>query len=764
MAITVKNTSTQRQKLRNTLLKNGYIPLPLASKGVFIKGWSRAEIDTEWLDQYTRIGRYPDTGLRCDDLVAFDIDVLDEDLADECEVFVEQAAGPTELCRVGKWPKRLLLYRLDHLDRSLIRSGRTGNYGGHMCELLTTHGRQFAAFGMHPSGAQYKWQGDSPADVALPDVPGIEAEKALEILDGLDELLEATGFEKIRNAHTRNSRGRNEWDLTPDTEVMVAGEVVKWGELAPTLTKEGEFGNLWRPEQGEWGDSDAVHFYLAHSSLEPCAHDFVNDCTHWEGLPWQELSELLPDPPDADDNQFVPAEIADMVSNCVLLKDKTIRRLDSPWRAYSLDGWRQSIKHLRVAHPNPPRSNPNKTIEFFELWIQDPDTLRADYAALRPDHPGESVVQLGRERVMNTYRRPDHVTGGEIETFAEFLKHLVPGEFERDLFIAWLGRKVAFPGERMHGMVMVTPAYGTGRGTLVQIMQRLFGMEYVNEVELADLIGQGGQSQYNAYLADSLIVTVGEALEERENMSKWAARHVAYERLKVVCDPVANRMHVRRKYGANSTEQIFASLFISSNHMDALAIEEGDRRLIVLDNCEVPLVNAPSNLYARIHAWKDNPANIGELAEWLPLFADDYDGAGEPPMTPAKERMIEAGQSDVGRLFEIFVDQCEGDIVTPAQWRQFAHGARMQYDLDLPSDPTRRENALTVVVQQKARRIDVLPKVGIKMQGRPVRPWVIRNFGEWIGCSDTDSIRHEILKNGEPGGSNVVQLPSKGKD
>ena len=757
--------SIERTKLRNTLLSNGYRPLPLAKKGVFIRGWSRAEITEDWLKPYARVGRYNNTGLRCDDLLAFDIDVTLDDLAGECEAYVESHAGNTDLCRVGQWPKRLLLYRLDPHASDLIRSGRTGKYGGHMVELLATHGRQFAAFGIHPgTGKPYSWiDGFSPLTVAYDELPMLSAPKALEVMEGLDKLLANTGLERERRAHVHSGGGLDEFDLLLTTKVMYEGEIVLWGDLAAVLTSEGGFGNFWRAEYDQWGDSDAIHYYLAHGSNEPCAHDFINDCTHWTSLYNPEFAQLLPPPPgDKRDNDFVPKDMSDMIENCVMLRDKTVRRLDHPMRVYPLDGFIRSMQHLRVPDPNPPPSNPNKTIPFTRLWEQDVTTLKADYAAMRPDCPDDDIITKGSERVMNTYLPPAHPDlGGQANTFWEFIGHLLPAKAEQDIFLSWLAHKVQNPGDRMHGMVMVTPAYGTGRGTLVQIMQRLFGIEYVNEVELSDLIGTGGQSQFNSYLADSLMVTVSEALEEREDISKWAARHVAYERLKMVCDPVSQKMHVRRKYGRNSSEQIFASLFISSNHTDALAIESGDRRLIVLDNGELPLSNAKGDLYKRIHEWKDSAENIGKLYRVLMGRASEYNAFGEPPMTPAKERMIDAGQSDVDRLFEIFVDQAKGDLATAAQWRHFAHTARMQYDLDLPADPTRRDNALSVVMRQHCRRIDTLAKAGLKVKGRPVRPWIIRNFTRWKGSSsDLDAIRAEILRNGDPGGM-VVELPPK---
>jgi len=755
--------STQRTQIRNTLLENGYVPLPLAAKGVFIKGWSRAEITADWLKPYARNGRYPNTGIRCDNLIVFDIDVYDEDLADACEEYINDRCQFTPLCRVGQWPKRALVYRCE--DPENARSGRTGKYGPHMCEILCSHGRQFAAFGTHPGTKEpYYWEADdgvveSPLTIKAKDLPSVTAELAEQVLNELDELLAKTGLPKERRAHMRGESGNDVWDLTGDTEVMVAGQIVLWKDLVKDLTSDGVFGNLWREEYGSWGDSDAVHFYVATGSNEACAHDFVNDCTHWESI-WQpQLAQLLPPRPDKPGaNKFIPSGMADMIENCVLMTTNEVRRLSDPLFAYPLAGFRNSVKYLRVAHPNPPRNNPNATIEFFDVWQKDPNTLRADRAKLLPTHPDEPIVTLGRTRYLNVYRRPEHAKDGlgEAHTFYEFIRHLIPSEAEQRYFLGWLSHKVAHPGDRMHGMVMVTRAYGTGRGTLVQIMQRLFGEQYVNEVELSDITGTTGQSQFNGYLAESLLITVAEALEERIEISKWQARHIAYERLKTVCDPIASNMHVRRKYGTNSVERIHASVFISSNHLDALAIEPGDRRIIVLDNTDVPLPQAPNNLNERIHAWATVPANIARLYYDLLDTAHSYgyDAQGAPPDTPAKDRMIEAGQSDVDQLFEHFLDETPGDIVTPFQWRNFAYTARLRFDLDLPADPKRAENAISAVIQNKARRLEALPKGGqIKIKGAAVRPWVVRNFAKWCRCEDREGIRDEVLKNGEPGGA-----------
>ena len=753
------HSSTDRAEVRNVLLKNGHKPLPLADKGVYIEGWSRVDITPEWLDTHRRTGRYANTGLRCDDLIAFDIDVLDEDLADQCEQFIEARAGETDFCRIGQWPKRLLVYRGQG-----ARSGRTARYeGGHMVELLCGPGRQFAAYGTHPrTGDYYKWEGLHPAIAKLDKIPGLTYDAAQEILNELDTLLASTGLSVERRAHMRGGVGKDEYDMLPDTVVEYEGQRITWGELTPQLTTEGGFGNLYRPEYDDWGDSSAIHFYLAFGSKEPAAHDFVNDCTHWSAMPYDQFAQLLPPMPVVAKDQFTPDEIDELYSDCVITAEGaggSVRFLHDPTRICSLSSFRQTIKHLR--QPAPTRQNPNRTVEVFVGWLEDRKSLRARYPQFRPDKaPG--IFSKGGLHVLNTYRPPSHgdwLDGGTTDVFYEFLQHLIPNHDELMLFEGWLAHKVQFPHHRMHGMMMVTPEYGTGRGTLCQIMSKLFGNAYVNEIELGDIIGtSGSQSNFNQYMAESLIVTVSEALEEREDTSRWQSRHVAYERLKRIVDTTAGSMHIKRKYGMNTTEQVFASLFIMSNHADALAIPPGDRRMIVIENCETRLENAPRQLHERINEWMASDANISALHAELLVPAQSYDAFGTPPMTHAKERMVEAAQSDMDKLWELFVDQAQGDICTMAQWRRFANQNAMRYELSLPTTPEKRDSGLVKLLQSKCRRCDELPKSGLKVKGNVVRPWIIRNFAHWRGSADRAAMREQILRNGDPGGA-VVHLP-----
>lgn len=748
--VVLMNDTTHRVALRKQLLDNGYKPLPLLDKGIRIKGWSTAEIDADWLAQFNRSAKYRNTGIRCDDLAAFDIDVLDEDLADEIEAYIEDRIGPTDLCRVGAWPKRLLLYRcVDGAPHSL----RTGKYAGHMVELLAGNGRQFAAFGRHPSGRDYTWlEGSSPLDYPLHTLPVVTFDRAKALLAELEKLFSDRGLKRDAPGGSITGAGSSVHDIDDDFEFReVDGTVHVWSELRAELDTKGIWGNV-RREDGEFGDSDAVHAFLAAGVGEPCIHDFARDTTHYESSGAGQLAAALPTPP-ASAGIFTCPNLKYLLDTFVLLGDKTVRFIDQPERVYALDGFR--TLHAYMETPTPTRANPQKTTPTVGLWLKDQGTLRAHHAELRPDSDAVRLKE-GDQIIFNTYNPPLHdVEGGDVSVALELVEHLIPDEVERALFLDWHALKLSRPDWRMHGLITVTEAFGTGRGTWAKILERLVGGAYFRTVNMKDIFGGGGQADYNEFLATSLVVYVPEALEEDGHRSHWQSRMLAYERVKSICEPGADVMHIKRKYGRNTHERVYTSLLVSSNHSDAMAIEAGDRRLIVLKNTDKPLVRAKRKLRERIHEWLQDERNIAALYRW---FLDraaagvDYDPFDLPMETPAKFAMIDSGRSDIDHLWGEFADRAKGAIATLSQWRAFAFELIRTGEYDVPDHGAKLDRGLQAIMKKRGRRIESINETGIKVDGAKVRPWIVRDFERWETCEDNAEIRREINKNGAAGG------------
>ncbi|WP_075220698.1 bifunctional DNA primase/polymerase [Acuticoccus yangtzensis] len=107
---------------------------------------------------------WPDAGVGivCGTVVAVDIDLEVPELASAIEELARERLGDTPLRRIGRAPKRLLVYRAREPFRGIRRAP---------LEILG-EGQQFVAHAIHPdTGRPYDWPDGPPADRDLSDLP-----------------------------------------------------------------------------------------------------------------------------------------------------------------------------------------------------------------------------------------------------------------------------------------------------------------------------------------------------------------------------------------------------------------------------------------------------------------------------------------------------------------------------------------------------------------------------------------------------------------
>jgi hypothetical protein len=176
--------------------RSGYNILPVIPRdkkpGVFSRGipdaWSAMQGWTKYCSTRAPDGLidiwsdWPEAGvgIACGNVVAIDIDILDEELADSVEITVREKLGNTPLIRIGKWPKRLLVYRATS-PFSKMRVGPV--------EVLA-EGQFFVAYGVHKdTGSEYAWPDDNPAELPVVLVPPVSEGRVLDALAAVTELL-----------------------------------------------------------------------------------------------------------------------------------------------------------------------------------------------------------------------------------------------------------------------------------------------------------------------------------------------------------------------------------------------------------------------------------------------------------------------------------------------------------------------------------------------------------------------------------------------
>ncbi|CAA7615756.1 conserved hypothetical protein [Magnetospirillum sp. UT-4] len=175
------------------LVDNGYPVIPIwpgtKKPGRYLcNAWADYPCWTRHCDRPTTVieaetwASWPEAaiGLACGGLVGIDIDVLDSDIAHQLERLARDMLGDTPLLRIGRAPKRLLVYRAEVPFSGPKRAP---------LEILA-QGRQFVAFAVHPdTGRPYDWPEDSPLTVAFEDLPVVTEDSARAWLDAAIALL-----------------------------------------------------------------------------------------------------------------------------------------------------------------------------------------------------------------------------------------------------------------------------------------------------------------------------------------------------------------------------------------------------------------------------------------------------------------------------------------------------------------------------------------------------------------------------------------------
>ena len=154
---------------------------------------------------------WPDAGIGIvgGSVAAVDIDIAeDAELALRIERLARERLGDTPALRIGRAPKRLLVYRTVEPFKGIKR---------HPLEVLCL-GQQFVAYAVHPAtNRPYDWPEESLADLDLASLPAITEEQARAFLDEAIALLpQALRPAELAVRPSKAPRGGHAQQGTPD--------------------------------------------------------------------------------------------------------------------------------------------------------------------------------------------------------------------------------------------------------------------------------------------------------------------------------------------------------------------------------------------------------------------------------------------------------------------------------------------------------------------------------------------------------------------
>lgn len=170
------------------LLSNGYSILPIApgtkKPGRHSRGkwcdypeWNRHAARPTTEIELKSWSRWPGCGIGIMGgvVAAVDIDIADDpELALEIDKLARERLGDTPAVRIGRAPKRMLVYRTASPFKGIRR---------HPLEVLCL-GQQFVAYAVHPdTGEPYSWPEEGLADIDIASLPEIDEDMARAFLE-----------------------------------------------------------------------------------------------------------------------------------------------------------------------------------------------------------------------------------------------------------------------------------------------------------------------------------------------------------------------------------------------------------------------------------------------------------------------------------------------------------------------------------------------------------------------------------------------------
>lgn len=366
----------------------------------------------------------------------------------------------------------------------------------------------------------------------------------------------------------------------------------------------------------------------------------------------------------------------------------------------------------------------SKLIPDTTLWMQAPNRV-ITWGQTSDPSTESKIVDIDNMNYLNTFIKPPWGMGEyrqeDITKFIEFITYLIPNPDSSRYFLDWLACKAQDMSFRGAAIVMVAKAQGTGRTTLADMIRDLFLAQNVQTVPYEQVVGGGA---FNEWMTTPIVVS-NETLATQDNTSRYRS----YERLKEIVDTRPIDTRINPKYGRQRVEKVYSSFLFLSNHTDAIAATQGDRRLYVLSNPVHP--NTPQ-YFTELNQWLGTGKWMKNVWRWLQEREVSVEAMlAATPETQAKRDMLQAVKSPIDTAVDAIALNWPSPLITTAIVKDVLEP--FAYDLS-DGDPKKFNRVLNVVMQQQT----MTPHLSIKKRICEHPPSVPRLLLRKLDRADTD--------------------------
>lgn len=418
--------------------------------------------------------------------------------------------------------------------------------------------------------------------------------------------------------------------------------------------------------------------------------------------------------------------------------------LERPWITYS----RQGFKNATAASTRVmvgPRGG-ERLVAIADDWLQhdgrvdlEATTFRPGAARLTKDLAGRDAVNMwSAPKILERALPEDWKMRANI--FHSHMNYLIPNATERSNIVRWLAQRIQRPEQLpgWHILLVAESVQGTGRNWIARLLKSIL-VEYVVEALPLKRILDGS---FNSELDRALIGVVDEIREGGSDYWKHAEEMKSFlsEKTRVI----------NKKYRAPYEIQNYLGVMMFSNHIDALPIDQYDRRFYVAMCTTAP---KDSDYFDLIYDALKDPLTLRSIYETLMQI--DLRGfviEGRAPLSDVKREMIAESRSDEEAELLRLIAEWPSDVMRSATLRQKLQAFR-DNDLMFGEDRHKSDQLSTGQLRRLYRvcgvkSIGKVRMIHVDEVGRRTETYfrvvALRNYRErWKAAGETE-VRGEV--------------------
>lgn len=248
---------------------------------------------------------------------------------------------------------------------------------------------------------------------------------------------------------------------------------------------------------------------------------------------------------------------------------------------------------------------------------------------------------------------------GDVVPWLNHVRMLIPDDAQRAHLLDWMAFTLQHPEVKINHCIVLAGKPGIGKDTLFFPLSQALGRHH-KEVGADALM-----RDFNDFLVEAKLVTIQEAdIGNRKEASMVA------NRMKPLIASPPNTLYVNPKGVAAYAIQNVVHLILQTNEAHPAMIHDGDRRYFVISSDLIVCGQDGNQLpefreyFRNFWAWMDGGGGWRYVVAWL-LARDvsSFNPKAPPPMTEAKQDIIEAGRSPLEAMLRAAIGARIGPFV-----------------------------------------------------------------------------------------------------